>query len=122
MVRAAFSKDTPLGMVGKIVLTIWCVLSVWIAGQLTFYLLLVVRYGFIRVYKEHIHAVPNPDTSKYADIILSNGDYLTYFEPQAMIPVTFVLLAVLILVGYLVIKHCSKRMKQAQLERTLSDA
>ena len=121
-VRAAFSESTSLGLVGRLMVVIWFVVSVFIAGIFSDYVLLVSHYGFARVLRDRIHFVSSRRLSKDDDLVLSNGDRLGYFERDGMAPILFIVLLGSFLIGYAVIRHCSKRMKRAQLERMLNDA
>ena len=123
-VRAAFGKSgsAPLGFVGRVMCVIWFVVSAVIASTISDCILLVSRYGFTRVFREHIHFVPDPGAHKFDDAILSNGDHLGYYERDGMAIVVWALLLFFFFIGYVVIKYCADRMQRSKIERMINDA
>jgi len=71
------------------------------------YLLLVWRYGFLRVHRESLHFTFLPSSHSVEDYVVSNGDHLAKADGFIALPLAVIVWVVLIAAGYFLVRKRS---------------
>jgi hypothetical protein len=122
VVARTFKPDSSLGKLAWIVLRLWIVASMFLACYFAdHYLLLVWIYGFSRVHKEGLHFTYLPSSHDIDDYIVSNGDHITKADGFMGFPIAIVVWLALIVVGYMVVKYCSRKRKEAIYRKIITN-
>jgi hypothetical protein len=122
VVARTLKPDSSLGTFGAFMVKVWSFVSFFIIWQTGGYLSLVCLYGFIRVHKEGLHFIQEPGNgSGIRDCIVSNGDHISYAEQCSSFPLFIAFWIALFLPGYLLIKWCSRRRKEAAYRKILDN-
>jgi hypothetical protein len=99
-----------LQRIGSVILTLWIMATLFPVVYLAdHYFLLVWHYGFWRVHKESLHFVYLPPSKSFQDYIVSNGDHISYLHGFIAFTFAIVVWAVLIVIGFLLIKRTFRR-------------
>ena len=96
------------------------IFKLWIAATLfpacyfaEHYLLLVWRYGFLRVHRESLHFTFLPSSHSVEDYVVSNGDHITKSDGFMAFPLAIIVWAVLIAAGYFLVMRWFRDRKVA---------
>ncbi|MDB6017499.1 MAG: hypothetical protein JWR19_1988 [Pedosphaera sp.] len=123
IVARVMKPDSSLGTLGRGMLVIWIMSSLFLACYAAdHYLLLVWFYGFSRVFKDGLHFTYMPSSKSADDYVVSNGDHISTANAFIGFPMVLAVWVALILIGYLVIGRFSCWRKETHLRTVINDA